>query len=285
MKKLFFSLVILVSIGFLWFKVTDLSSQKSKQATQQADSTIQKKEILRFALVADSEGDNDDLEKALSQARSAGAGFVIMLGDLTKLGEMGDLLKTKAVFDKSGLTYYVTPGDHDLWDSRNRGDEALSNFLQVLGKPSQVFEKAGVEFLIIDNSDIYKGISASDWDLLNSTLNQTAKLKFVLSHKTPYHPQSSHIMGSENPDVAKQAQKYMDLLENKKVDGFFAGDLHFFAEFSSKGGSASGGKSTSGVKITTVGAIDSDRNFQGSRFEIVKVYSDYTWDTEDLEIK
>ncbi len=273
MKKLFFSLVVLISIGFLWFKVTELSNQKEERAQA---VKIQKKEILRFALVADSENDNDDLAKALSQAKSAGASFVVMLGDLTKLGEIGDLLNSKAVFDKSGLSYYVTPGDHDLWDSRNHGDEALTNYVQVFGKPSKVFEKEGVEFLIIDNSDIYKGISGSDWDLLNSTLNNTAKLKFVFSHKTPYHPQSSHIMGSENADVSKQAQEYLNLLENKKVDGFFSGDLHFFAEFKSP---------NQAVKITTVGAIDSDRNFQGPRFEIVKVYSDYSWETDDLEIK
>lgn len=276
MKKIFFSLVILVSIGFLWFKVTDLSGQKVKQESQQTNTTIQKKVTLRFALVADSENDNGDLEKALSQARSAGASFVIVLGDLTKLGETGDLMKAKAILDKSGLIYFVTPGDHDLWDSRNRGYEALANFSQVFGKQDQVFEKAGVEFLVIDNSDIYKGISASDWDLLNSTLSQTTKLKFVFSHKTPYHPQSSHIMGSENPQVAKQAQEFMNLLESKKVDGFFSGDLHFFAEFKSP---------NQAVKITTVGAVDSDRNFQGPRFAVVKVYSDYSWDVEDLEIK
>jgi predicted phosphodiesterase len=265
-----------MSIGFLWFRVNELSNQKIRQESHQADKTIKKKEILRFALVADSENDNSDLEKALSQARGAGATFVIMLGDLTKLGEVGDLLKTKAVFDKSQLPYYVTAGDHDLWDSRNRGDRALNNFEQIFGNPSQVFDKSGVEFLIIDNSDIYKGISDTDWDLLNSTLGQSAKLEFVFSHKTPYHPQSSHIMGNENKQVAKQAEEYLNLLENRKVDGFFSGDLHFFAEYKSPNNT---------VKITTVGAIDSERNFQGPRFAMVKVYSDYSWDTQDLEIK
>ena len=68
----------------------------------------------------------------------------------------------------------------------------------------------------------------------------------------------------------------MDLLEENRVDGFFAGDLHFFAEYKSP---------NQAVKITTVGAVDNVRNFQGPRFAILTVYDDYSWEVEDVEIR
>jgi len=62
---------------------------------------------------------------------------------------LDQLKSAKEVFDKSGLTYYITPGDRDLWDSRNRGEEAITNFLQVFGHLSQpIYKEEGIQFVI-----------------------------------------------------------------------------------------------------------------------------------------
>jgi hypothetical protein len=82
-------------------------------------------------------------------------------------------------------------------------------------------------------------------------------------------------MGQDSSEVAIQAKKLLSTLENNNVDGFFSGDMHFFARFSSPGNT---------VKITTIGAVTSERNFQGPRFAIVRVYSDNSWEVEDVEI-
>jgi hypothetical protein len=232
--------------------------------------------ILRFALVADSENDNDLLAKALNQAKGVGVNFVIGLGDWSTVGTISDLSAARQVFDKSGLTYYLTAGDHDLWTSRALGEEALSNYKQVFGEPTHEFDSNGVQFVIVDNSDIYKGISSDDWQLLTSALTKQVKLRFVFAHKTPFHPQSSHIMGEDNPKVADQAQSFLALLEKGKVDEFFSGDLHFFTQFKSPSNTA---------RITTIGAVDAERNSQGPRFATVTVYNDYSWDVSDIEIR
>src|SRR4030043_1223906 len=106
-----------------------------------------------------------------------------------------------------------------------------------------------------------------------------------MAQKTPCHPESAHIMGEQSPEVAGQAKELIALIEKENIDGFFSGDLHFFAKFSTNGGSTSGGKSTDGVKITTIGAISKDRNFQGPRFAVVTVLDDYSWEVEDIEIR
>lgn len=285
MRTVFFSLVILISLGFLWFRAADFSNEKIDQMSQDL-ATEHKIPILKFALVADSENDNENLKKALSQAKESGVNFVIGLGDWSSIGTVSELSAAKKVFDQFGMKYYVTAGDHDLWDSRNRGEDALTNYRQVFGEPSGEFETKGIYFVILDNSDIYKGIDAKSLSQIAESPTRPSKLKFVFAHKTPFHPQSSHIMGEENEVVAGQAKQLIKLIEENKIDGFFSGDLHFFAEFSSKGGSTASGKSPDNtVKITTIGAIDAKRNFQGPRFAIVSVFDDLRWNVEDVEIR
>jgi predicted phosphodiesterase len=272
-KKIFFSLVILVSLVFLWYKAVDFSEIKTDETG--ADEQDNKAAILRFALVADSESENDQLKKALDIAKSRGVSFVIGLGDFTSLGEESDLLAVKKVFDDSGLKYYVTAGDRDMWDSRDNGWEATVLFEQAFGKPTHEFGADKVGFLVLSNADIYKGITGDDWEQFNSFVAKDYKLKFIFAHKTPYHPQSAHIMGEDSVAVADQAKRLIKLVEENKVDGFFSGDLHFFARFNSP----------NGVKITTIGAVSAARNFQGPRFAIVTVYNDYSWEVEDVEIR
>ena len=271
MRKFLLLLLVILSIVFISY-LRNLSDLSEKQFGDQKPKTA----ILRFALVADSEDENELLKKALSQAKSAGVNFVIGLGDFTSLGTLEQLTSARNVFDQSGLTYYVTAGDRDLWDSRNRGETATANFRQVFSEGSQVIIKEGIQFIILDNSDIYSGIKDAEISNIKYQISNIDKLTFVFAHKTPFHPQSAHVMGEGNKEVSAQARKLMDLLEQKRVDGFFSGDLHFFARFNSP---------SQAVKMTTIGAVNSARNFQGPRFAIVTVYSDYSWEVEDVEIR
>lgn len=276
MKKILLLVLILLSI-FLGY------SFKTKK-TESFPTPLSKQEILKVALVADSHNENELLAKALAQSKEQKVDFVIGLGDYTNLGSVDELSAAKKVVDDSGLQFFSVPGDRDGWENRERGEENTTNFKKVFNLfPSQVYEKNAVQFVMLNNSDLYKGISSYDWQMLDalkrvSTLPAeppTPKLRFVFAHKTPFHPDSAHIMGEDSPAVAKQAEELLTLLENNKVDGFFSGDIHFFSQFHSPSGS---------VKITTIGAVARGRNFQGPRFAILKVYSDYSWEVEDIPI-
>jgi len=235
-----------------------------------------KRPILRFALISDSQGENDLLKKALTQAEGKGINFVIGLGDWSTVGTQEQLSVVKQVFDSSKLEYYVTAGDHDLWDSRNRGEDALSNFHQTFGSAQHLIKKNEIQIVILDNSDIYKGIPSNSWELLFESLKKDVKLRFVMAHKTPFHPDSAHIMGQDAKNVKAQAENLLAILEEGQISGFFSGDMHFFAQFKTP---------KQAVKITTIGAVSSQKNFQGPRFGIVTVYDDYSWKTEDVEIR
>ena len=282
MKRLvLLALVILaVVVAVFLSNLRNLGDLSQKKGVGQDE----KKAILRVALVADSHNENELLAKALTQAKGMGINFVIGVGDYTNLGTVDELTVAKNEFEKSKLEYFLIPGDRDGWESRERGEVDPTNFIEVFGPLSQVLEREGVKFVLVDNSDLYKGISKEDWKKLNSDLSDLSnlgdlsqkRLVFVFAHKTPFHPESSHVMGEDSEEVSRQARKLMDLLEEGKVDGFFSGDLHFFASYLSP---------SKIVKMTTVGAAASDRNFQGPRFAILTVFDDYSWEVEDVEIR
>lgn len=293
-KKILVLILVLFSV-LLGYSLAAPNLFDGNQGTQEFVSSV-KKPILRVVLVADSHNENELLARALKQAQGKGINFVIGLGDYTNLGTIEELNAAKAKFDQSELEYFVTAGDRDGWESRNRG---VANFAEVFGKATQVFQRNDVHFVILDNSDIYSGISQEDWGILRKVTEATkepkepkvketsgssgsfgpsvtSKLTFVFAHKTPFHPESSHVMGEDSPQVAKQANQLIKLIEKDDVDGFFSGDLHFFAQFNSPQQS---------VKITTIGAVARERNFQGPRFSVLTVYEDYSWEVEDVEIR
>ena len=271
-------LVILVFISiFLGYSFAASSSNLpffEKNKDQESEKI--KRPILRFAIVSDSQGENDLLKKALRQAQGKGINFVIGLGDWSTVGTQEQLSVAKQVFNESKLEYYMTAGDHDLWDSRNRNEDPLTNFSKTFGTASHLIERNGVQIVILDNSDIYKGIPSQSWQLLFEALEKDTKLRFVMAHKTPFHPDSAHIMGQDAPNVRAQAGNLLVILEEGQVSGFFSADMHFFAQFKTP---------KQAVKITTIGAVSSQKNFQGPRFGIVTVYDDYSWKAEDIEIR
>lgn len=274
-KFIFFLIIVLISIA-VGYNLAKPGFSLSNLSNKAELVTAQKREILRFALVADSENDNEMLSKALAQAQGQGINFVAGLGDWSTVGTVDELTRTKAVFEKSKLEYFLTSGDHDLWDSRSQKKDALFNFTQVFGKPNHLIERNGIQIDLLDNSDIYKGILNEGWQNLDEGLKRPAKLHFVMAHKTPFHPQSAHVMGEDSVDVAAQAKKLLTTLTENAVDGFFSGDMHFFAQFNSPDGK---------LPITTIGAIAREKNFQGPRFAVVTVYDDYSWEVEDVEIR
>ncbi|MEX2028012.1 MAG: metallophosphoesterase [Candidatus Curtissbacteria bacterium] len=315
MKKillLVFVLLLGVAAAYFYFGPNPVKLVDNPQI--EGAATVVKRPIMRIGLVSDSHNDNEILKKALAQAQGIGVNFVIGLGDWSDLGTEEELTAANKTFNDSKLKTFLLPGDRDLWDSRNRGEEALLNYQDIFGRTVQTFEQKGVQFVLVDNSDIYKGISPEGWKSLEEALAKDAKLHLVFAHKTPFHPDSSHVMGEDSPEVAKQAENLINLMQRTHpchsgdersedtridsgytgpcgscepkarmtsalcpaVDGFFSGDLHFFAKFKSPDAS---------VKITTIGAVDADRNFQGPRFGVLTIFDDYSWEVEDVEIR
>lgn len=234
----------------------------------------------KFAIISDTHNDSANFEKAIAQAKSNGAQFIVSPGDFTDVGTLEDLKKAKVVLDKGGLPYYVTAGDHDLWDSRDKGKVSSKNFTEVFGSPYQSFANKDVRIIIFYNADNYTGVDDTQMQWLVQELDRVnqnrPKLLFVLTGIPLFHPSSDHIMGKTTPSLKSQAKELITLFKEKQVNEIFAGDTHYFTRYNDP---------ESGLPMTTSGAVTSVRNAQKPRFVIVEVLTDGSYNVRDMEIQ
>ncbi|MDO8573392.1 MAG: metallophosphoesterase family protein [Candidatus Daviesbacteria bacterium] len=235
----------------------------------------------KFLLLADSHTDNVNLAKAIEQAKSAypDLKFIIGLGDYSDVGTIAQLKNAKTVFDASGLRYFLVPGDHDLWDCRNRGISAISCFNEVFGPSYQSFEFDNFKFLLLDNSDDYLGLTEAENGWIDGELEKVKQGSFkgvlVFLHEPLFHPSSDRIMGKIEASLKQQAKSLMFQLKDAKVKQVFAGDIHFFSQYS---------EPVTGLSMVTIGAVTIERNPQAPRFAIMSVLEDGSIKAEDVII-
>lgn len=234
----------------------------------------------KFAVIADSHKDTVTLEKALQKAKDGGVEFVIIMGDLSDVGTIEELEKTKQTLDNSGLTYYATPGDHDLWDSRDKESNPPKNFTEVFGKTYQSFSSGNVRLLLVYNSDNYLGLDGVQlkWieDELERALLNESELIFVFAPTPLYHPSSDHVMGKVTPKLSSQAEHLMTTFKRLGVDLVFSADTHFYSTYK---------EPKNDLDMITVGALTSEKNPQAPRFAIVEVLEDGSFNILETEIK
>ena len=261
-------------------KATDLfspSSASKASSVSMSTNTAKPTFAYRFAVVSDSHSDNLMLAKALKLAKEADAKFVIGLGDFTNVGTIDELRNTKSEFDIANLPYYVTAGDHDLWDSRDKNLQAAQNFTEVFGSPYSLFKYQGTNFILMFNGDNYLGLDGVQLAWLDDALNQSSeKNTFVLTSTPLYHPSSDHFMGKTEQKVKNQAAELVDLFKKHNVSEVFAGDTHFYSRYT---------EAKTGLSMTAVGAVTTLRNLQAPRFVMVDVFGDGSYNIQDTEIK
>lgn len=260
------------------------SGQENKQTPLQNLTTVKTsgKLAFKFLLVADSHSDNLNLQKAINQAKQTNPDleFIIGLGDYTEVGTLDELRKAKTEFDLAGLRYFLAPGDHDLWDSRDKQKDPAANFREVFGPTFQSFTFENFRFIILHNSDNYVGVTNEQriWlaqELEKARIDQ-AKGIFVFLHEPLFHPSSDHIMGRVEASLKQQAKDITKMLKEQGVNKVFAGDAHYFSEYN---------EPESNLPMVTVGAVTIERNPQAPRFAVVSVFEDGNTGVEDIAIK
>lgn len=241
-------------------KQTQTSIIRSEVATT---STVLKPTLLKFAVMSDIHSDLDHLKEALVDAKKDGAAFVIVTGDLTNVGESAELEAVKVALDKSGLKYYVVPGNHDVWLAKKVNSPIFSD---VFGATWQSFSAVGLKFILVNNADETAGLPTSEMTWIKSAVADCTVIKcLVFLHEPLNNPNSSHIMGEQNEVVAIQTASLKKLFVEAKIYEIFAGHLHHEESYTLKG-----------LKTQIVGAVTLDRNTESPRFLEV------TWDGVNL---
>ncbi len=251
-------------------------NSSSSDENEQSNAAI----IYSFAVIADSHLDYPNLGKALALAKERGAKFVIGIGDLSDVGTVDELTKTKAVYESSGLPFYITPGDHDMWDSRNQKKDAAQNFVDVFGPSYQAFTFQNSRFILINNADNYLGIDSTQlqWieDELKNIDQNSIRQVFVIADIPLFHPSSDHVMGKTEPKLKAQADHLMSIFSRAGVKQVFSADTHMYSSYKDP---------TNNLPMMTVGAVTSERNPQTSRFVMVDVREDGSYNTRQEEIQ
>ncbi len=270
-------------------KSQEMPAENSKKEAGSAADTANsdasgagKNLLFRFLLLADSHNDNVDLSKAINQAKGSypDLKFIIGLGDYTDVGTVEELKKAKKELDSVGLRYFLIPGDHDLWDCRNRQLIPTACFKEVFGPSYQAFTYENFEFLLLNNADNYIGVDQEQSQWIDQELERSkqsgVKGVFVFLHEPLYHPSSDHVMGWVEKSLKSQGQELMFRLKEGGAVKIFAGDIHYFSQYT---------EPKTGLAMVTVGAVGLERNPQVPRFAAVSVFEDGSTEVEDVEIK
>lgn len=257
----------------------DPEKKEPTPATDNRDKPVSGPRVLRFAVVADSHTDNENLIKALEEAKKREVKFIIGLGDYSEVGTAEQLQNARQIFISAGLPFYTTAGDHDLWDSRNRGSAGSVEFGKVFGPPYQSFSDSDIRFVIVYNGDNYLGVDPMQMAWLKETLvsagTDEPKSIFVFTHEPFSHPSSDHMMGKATPGLKTQAKEIMRMLEEVEAAEVFAGDVHAFTRYKD---------ADSGLRMTTVGAVTRERNAEKPSFILVDVFESGGYNVEKVEI-
>ena len=209
---------------------------------------------LKFAVMADVHSDWENFKKALEIAKSDNTEFLIIAGDLTTLGKRSELFDAKEILDKSGLRYYVIPGNHDYWWSQRFNDKI---FEEIFGEKYQSFKNGNVKFILIDNGNADLGLGETQKRWLEAELKECLQFYCLVFAHIPFnHPTSLHVMGESSASVASEAAELIRLFGQDEIKEIFAGHIHYSLSYEKEG-----------LRTTIiVGAVTSNRNLQSPKF-------------------
>ncbi len=252
-----------------------LDNSNSNQQISQDKFTV--------ALVSDVHNNTDGLTQAVTQINKSNVDFTIGLGDYTNVGTQEEFEPVKKTLSKLSSPYYVLPGDHDLWNGRDKTENPRVFFNEIFTEhpKNQVYK--GIHLIYLDNADIYKGVSQTEQEeFVNTLADSKEPLVIIFSHKAIYHPLTTHRMGyineEKNKEVESQAEEiWKEILGKKNAKiVLISGDLHSFSKYS---------LSSDKFDAYTIGAITRDKNFQSPRYAILHVGVDNTVRIEDKPLE
>ncbi|MCP3690191.1 MAG: hypothetical protein GY784_17440, partial [Gammaproteobacteria bacterium] len=172
--------------------------------------------------------------------------FVVHLGDITDPVPISPEFGGSAqVFHKASkvfsMPYYLVPGNHDIGekihpalpkvnDKVSITKHTIEQYEQHFERQRYSFEHEGCLFLVINtmlfNSKLEE--EQGQWDWLKKTLcENTGKRVFVFGHYPIYLSAKDEPGFYDNIDEPARSQ-LIDLLEQHKVEGYYAGHVHNF---------------------------------------------------------
>ena len=263
-------------------KINDdfLSSQVE---SLKVDSTKGPKNVsFSFAVVSDVHNNLLGLKQAVKEINLSTVDFVVGLGDYTNVGTEAELTEIKEELKLLTKSLYLLPGDHDLWNGRDKKTEPLFYYKRIFGQLPKSISFKDAKLLFINNADLYQGVSEEDLSSLIQELQAPdSAVVIVLSHKAIYHPLTIHRMGYVQEDKVEVVLNQVDLITDNLSRAssrnlyLLHGDLHNSSRFTGP---------TDSITNYTIGALSKGKNFQTPRYAIVEVFEDSSIEVRDVPL-
>jgi len=265
------ALLIALLFAVSAFLARDLLLTLQKEFNKSTNSSQTNKPILaRFAVLSDTHSDSDNTAKAVKQAKSLGSEFIVHTGDWTTVGTIAELEAQRRIFDKEGISYWGVMGDHDRWQSGS------ANFEQLFGKRYESFERNGIHHILLDASDLDRGLYKEQLDWLEGDLREAGNKPIIIyMHLPVYHPTSDRTISTKagpSSERNSNSERFLNLIKGRKVIAMFSGDHHLSSSYTDP---------TTSAKIFISGAVTKDRNLQRPRFSLVEIYTDFSLSVTD----
>lgn len=252
--------------------VLALKEDKMEVRGEEKDDKI----LFTISIMADSENDFKNLEKAVRLSEELNVDYIVFLGDYTSWGDFDSLIQARNIMESGRTPYVSVPGDHDLAASVNTGDFSGSrNFSQVFGNNFHILSFQNRKMVVLDNSANYTKIPEDLISLFHSELDDA---EFVFLSQPLYYPYSSIVMGFvdgvEVPDVRTQALGLLEKIRMSSVKVVFSADQHLFSRHSDP--------IRENLEHIVIGAINSDRNLQSPRFCLLHLFESGGYEIEEV---
>jgi predicted phosphodiesterase len=254
--------------------LTGGSDDKQSSKSNTSVTPVRNDVLYNVSIMGDSHDDTVLLAQALQKAKDLKSLAVFHLGDLTNLGVIENLETAKDVLDRSGMKYYVIPGDHDLWKS-----VGPDNFKSIFGKNYQSVKINDTKFVMLDNSANYTVIDNTEMTWFKT---EVLDANFVLLAQPLYHPTFDVVMGIVNGEEVKtvkdQADEILKIIRDSKVKAIIAADQHMSSD--------NVDPIRSDLHHIVVGAITKDKNLQTNpRFSVLEFYKDGGYGVRDVMLE
>jgi len=228
--------------------------------------------VMAVAFIADSHNSNHNLDIAIQQINQTSTKYLFGLGDYTDVGTNAEFQNFNSSITKLKQKYFLLPGDHDLWNGRDKADDPQAYFLKYFQEPPISFVDSDVQFIFVNNADIYQGLKQDKLNQIIQTINESrSKTIIILAHKSINHPLTIHSMGyiddKKIQNVYQQAQQLDQTISQIKDKYIYVvhGDLHSFSiynQFSEK------------TAVYSIGALSDKKNLQTPRYAIGQIDQD-----------
>ncbi len=181
--------------------------------------------LVRFAVVSDIHDNHKSFGAIAADIRDWNPEFVACMGDFVQSGRVAEFDDMMSQLGQLERGLYTTIGNHELFGG------AADRFEELLGATNHFFSWRGVNFAMLDTGSSMIAPDAYPW-LEEKLATRPPGPTLAFTHIPPLDPYGfrDHAFRSR-----EDAEHFLQLLGEARVDHLFVGHIHSYEEYSLRG--------------------------------------------------